>query len=69
MVWCVQWEAEGVTLQFTHCRMLHLRSHTCVRVCWCICVQWEAEGDGVDQGLFYREPESQLTTFSHVSEP
>jgi hypothetical protein len=29
---------------------------------------WKAEGDGLTRGLFYREPEGQLTTFSQVSE-
>ena len=28
---------------------------------------WEAAGDGLDRGLFYREPEGQLTAFAHVS--
>jgi hypothetical protein len=28
---------------------------------------WEAAGDGLDRGLFYREPEEQLTAFAHVS--
>ena len=27
---------------------------------------WNALGDGVDRGLFYSQPEGQLTAFSHV---
>jgi hypothetical protein len=27
---------------------------------------WKAEGDGAAAGLFYREPEGQLTLYSHV---
>lgn len=30
---------------------------------------WNALGDGIDRGLFYSQPEGQLTAFSHVSLP
>lgn len=52
-------EVEVLALCSGHCRPALLVLH---HWGW-----WNALGDGIDRGLFYSQPEGQLTAFSHVS--